>query len=264
MINSADKYTIADIFMVDSQVKYVIPKFQREYIWNKDNWDDLLSDITEDDSAHFVGSIICINPGTDTLRPELEIIDGQQRLTTVSLLLCAIYKLLKSQDIESDDDLKLIKWKLIQRRGENSIRLELSRQNNNFKDYQSILDEAGIKEFGDHASNKGNRRIYKCYRYFLNRLEEYNTEDLLNLLAKVDRILLVKIEVNSHSDAFMLFESLNNRGIPLSAIDLIKNKMLAELEKKEIMPVEEAFTRWNKIINNLPDYVIQERFLRQH
>ena len=74
----------------------------------------------------------------------------------------------------------------------------------------------------------------------------------------------MKIEVDSHSDAFMLFESLNNRGVPLSAIDLIKNKVLAELESREILSAEDAFDKWNIIINNLPDYSDQERFLRQY
>lgn len=61
----------------------------------------------------------------------------------------------------------------------------------------------------------------------------------------------------------MLFESLNDRGVPLSAIDLIKNKMLGALEGKE-GSVEKAFDRWNLIIANLPDYHVQERFLRQY
>ncbi len=93
MINSANKYTLADIFAVDNQLKYVIPKFQREYTWNRDNWEELINDITESDGVHFIGSIICINLATDTFSPELEVIDGQQRLTTISLLFCAIYKL---------------------------------------------------------------------------------------------------------------------------------------------------------------------------
>ena len=55
MINSANKYTLADIFMVDNQLKYVIPKFQREYTWNRDNWEELINDIIESDGSHFIG-----------------------------------------------------------------------------------------------------------------------------------------------------------------------------------------------------------------
>lgn len=268
MINNANRYSIAQIFGVDGQVKYIIPKFQREYTWNKDNWEELINDIQDSDGNHFIGSIICIqNPGTDTYNPELELIDGQQRLTTISLLFCAIYKLLKSKAPNDDDDIRSeltnLKWKLIQRRT-NNLKLELSRQNNNFNDYKSILSEIEIIEFANHANNKGNRKIFKCFRYFCNKLEEKTVEDLIELIEKINNTLLVKIEVDSHSDAFMLFESLNNRGVPLSAIDLIKNKILAKLENEEDLPADDAFDKWNIIINNLPDYSIQERFLRQY
>lgn len=254
--------------MVDSHVKYIIPKFQREYIWNKDNWEELINDIQESEGNHFIGSIICIKiPGTDIYKPELELIDGQQRLTTISLLFCSIYELLKNNTQEDNDELKSelanLKWKLIQRRT-NHLKLELSRQNNNFNDYKSVLSEIGIIDFSDHANNRGNRKIYKCFRYFCSKLEEKKVDELISLMEKINNTLLVKIEVDSHSDAFMLFESLNNRGVPLSAIDLIKNKILAELETKKILSAEVAFDKWNIIINNLPDYSIQERFLRQY
>ena len=98
MINNANKYSLSEIFAPDNKTKYVIPKFQREYIWNKDNWEELLNDILESDGNHFIGSIICIiNKGSDTFNPELELIDGQQRLTTVSLMFSAIYKLLQEK-----------------------------------------------------------------------------------------------------------------------------------------------------------------------
>lgn len=268
MINNANRYSIAQIFEVDGQVKYIIPKFQREYTWNKDNWEELINDIQDSDGNHFVGSIICIqNPGTDTYNPELELIDGQQRLTTISLLFCAIYKLLKTKTASDDDDIRSelvnLKWKLIQRRT-NNLKLELSRQNNNFNDYKSVLSEIEIIEFANHANNKGNRKIFKCFRYFCNKLEGKTVEELIELIEKINNTLLVKIEVDSHSDAFMLFESLNNRGVPLSAIDLIKNKILAKLENEESLPADDAFDKWNIITSNLPDYSIQERFLRQY
>jgi len=268
MINNANKYAIADIFSVDSKIKYVIPKFQREYTWNKDNWEELINDITESDGSHFIGSIICIkNPEADAYNPELELIDGQQRLTTISLLFCAMFKVLKDKMPTDNDEyiyhLASLKGKLINRNG-GEIKLELSRQNNNFNDYKSVLAEIGAKDFNDHSNNKGNRRIYKCFRFFLSKIEDKSAEDIVKFIEKINGTLLVKIEVDSHSDAFMLFESLNNRGVPLSAIDLIKNKILSELESSDVMSAEDAFDKWNLIINNLPDYSIQERFLRQY
>ncbi len=268
MITSANKYTIADIFSIDKQIKYIIPKYQREFTWTKEDWEDLLNDIDESDGSHFIGSIICINKGVDVLQvAELEVVDGQQRLSTISLLYCAIYSLLKNSNLEEDEDLKNELWnlksRLIQKQNKSELKLELSHQNNNFSDYQAVLTEIGILDFSDNTQNRGNRRIFKAFRYFIERLEKLDKPRLVDLLTKINNTLLVKIEVSSHSDAFMLFESLNNRGVPLSAIDLIKNKMLAELEKKDKMSIDTAFSKWNTIINNLPDYPIQERFLRQ-
>jgi hypothetical protein len=81
--------------------------------------------------------------------------------------------------------------------------------------------------------------------------------------ARVCVAILVKIEVPSHSDAFMLFESINNRGIPLSAIDIIKNNLLAELDKRPDYGIDRAFDEWKDLIDLLPDPAVQERFLRQ-
>ena len=98
MIHSASKFYISQIFDDDNNIKYIIPKYQRDYIWGKDNWNDLLDDIEEASDSHFIGSIICINKGAAHY-PVLEVVDGQQRLTTISLIYCAIYKLLTQNHI---------------------------------------------------------------------------------------------------------------------------------------------------------------------
>ncbi|WP_295587517.1 HNH endonuclease family protein [uncultured Lamprocystis sp.] len=84
-------------------------------------------------------------------------------------------------------------------------------------------------------------------------------------LDKVSQACLVKIEVASHADAYILFESLNNRGMPLTAIDLIKNKLLARLETTEPGKVDHYFDVWNTLLGYLgDDYSIQERFFRHY
>ena len=84
-------------------------------------------------------------------------------------------------------------------------------------------------------------------------------------LDKVSQACLVKIEVASHADAYTLFESLNNRGMPLTAIDLIKNKLLARLETTEPGKVDHYFDVWNKLLGYLgDDYSVQERFFRHY
>lgn len=269
MINSANKYSVSNIFPPENPIKYIIPKYQREYAWVKENWDELLDDIDEDEGDHFIGSIICIYKGIETSKQftRYEIIDGQQRLATISLLYAAIYKLLKDKDDGTDEDLKNELWnlklRLIQKSSNTETKIELSSQNNNFPDYKSILKEIGIVQYDNNILNKGNRKIYKAYRHFLTRLVDYTKENLIVLLNKINNVTVVRIEVDSASDAFMLFESLNNRGIPLTAIDLIKNKLLSEVERNG-GSIEDAFSRWKAVIDCLlDDYTIQERFLRQ-
>ena len=270
MIQTVNKYPISAIFGIDEKVQYSIPKFQREYTWRKEDWENLVNDILEEEN-HFLGSIICINKGGDVLDPitPLEVIDGQQRLTTLSLLYAAIYNRLQIENRE-DEEFKNekinLKYRLIHKNKNSECKISLSYQNNNFQDYRAILKEIGILNLNaDKLPNLGNRRIYRAYSYFVDTFKDYTYEKLLDFLNKVNSALLVKIEVNSHSDAFTLFESLNNRGVPLSAIDLIKNKILGELDKKKIKSLDESFDVWKKIIENLgEDYSIQERFLRQY
>lgn len=92
MIKSVHDYQIDDVFKKDAGFCYVIPKYQREYTWGQYQWKDLYDDICENDNGYFIGSIICIDNSSDAFQTkELEVVDGQQRLTTLCLLLTAIY-----------------------------------------------------------------------------------------------------------------------------------------------------------------------------
>lgn len=270
MINSANHYSISDILKSDSDVKYITPKYQREYIWGRNDWENLFDDIWYNDSGHFLGSIICINRSDDALRiQELEIVDGQQRLITLSLFYAAIYRWLNDQSDLSEElrhELYNLKHRLVLKSNNSRIKVSPSYQRQNYEDYCAALKEAGIIEETNVPRNAGNRRIYKTFNYFLNRLREtFELSNVQRLLDKVSQACVVKIEVSTHSDAFTLFESLNNRGVPLSAMDLIKNKLLAVLEKNKVGNIDDNFRKWNRLLDNLSeDYSIQERYLRQY
>jgi hypothetical protein len=147
----------------------------------------------------------------------------------------------------------------------NQWRFEPSEQMQNKADFQRILSELFPKlvTAPKGLANFGNRRIAKAYKYFRERLAPLTISQAMALLEKLKSAILVKIEVQSHSDAFMLFESINNRGIPLSAIDIIKNNLLAELDKRPDYGIDRAFDEWKDLIDLLPDSAVQERFLRQ-
>lgn len=268
MIQDVKAFPVSFYFNPDGKTSFFIPKYQREYVWGGSNWDALFNDLDESPSGHFLGSIICVNTQQDGMASgRLELIDGQQRFTTISLLFCALYDKLKSNP-DPDDDFNVEMINLKNRifiKADNQWRFEPSEQMQNKADFQKVLSDLFPKlvTVPKGLANFGNRRIAKAYKYFRERLLPLNIDQALALLEKLKSSILVKIEVQSHSDAFMLFESINNRGIPLSAIDIIKNNLLAELDKRPDYGIDRAFDEWKDLIDLLPDPVVQERFLRQ-
>lgn len=276
MIKSVFNYPVSTLLDIEAGVVYAIPRYQREYTWGKWQWDSLFEDLLENDLNYYLGSIICINQTTDALAlQQLELVDGQQRMTTLSLLLAAIYASYNQQGIELSMEQQIelynLKNKLVLKKQPDQPRLIPQVQNANQQDYLAVLKEAGILKEAEWVANAGNRRVFRAFRHFLMRIEEYVSESddalqaLSALLDKVNAATLVKIEVASHSDAYTLFESLNNRGVPLTAIDLMKNKLLAKLEQVEPGSIDKSFVSWTKVIEALgDDYGVQERFFRQY
>ncbi len=268
MISSVQDYPVSHYFNPDGEQRFFIPKYQREYVWGWGNWEALFNDLEDSPKGHFLGSIICVNSQKDALAgSRLELIDGQQRFTTISLLFCALYKTLKAQP-EPDDELTVELVNLKNRiflKGKKDWRFEPSEQAQNRADFQKILSELFPQQVAQPKNLRyfGNRRIAKAYVYFVERLQGKTAEEAQALLEKLKAAILVKIEVPNHSDAFVLFETINNRGIPLSAIDIIKNNLLAELDKRPDYGIDRAFDEWKDLIDRLPDPAVQERFLRQ-
>jgi uncharacterized protein with ParB-like and HNH nuclease domain len=87
---------------------------------------------------------------------------------------------------------------------------------------------------------------------------------LNELLEKINRLVFIHIAVGTQADAFVLFETLNNRGVDLSPIDIIKNSLLAEMEKQKKQNIDDSFLRWQELMDLIPDFESQLRFLRQY
>jgi uncharacterized protein with ParB-like and HNH nuclease domain len=267
-----------------------VPKYQREYSWGRKEWEQLLLDIEENDPGYFMGSLICVKDGPDPVPGDeliYEVVDGQQRLTTLSLLLMALHANLTDalagytfEDAEDEEDTKAIfaslKAKLLKRKKEPRageagsfavgkhtyfLRVQPSAQNHNLEDYRFVLSETELLERQIKPKYYGVRSIHKAFVYFRENLPK-TVPELSALARKINQLTFVQIIVGSQSDAFTLFESLNNRGVPLSAIDIIKNKLLAEMERQHNVDIDESFDRWQEIIAALPDVGDQERFLR--
>jgi uncharacterized protein with ParB-like and HNH nuclease domain len=229
MIKSANQYPISQIFDIEKSVVYSIPKYQREYTWNKNQWDELFDDLYDNNNGYYLGSIICLNNAHDALTIQnLEIIDGQQRLTTLMLLFMALYDGLSIYQNTLDDDQKVelinLKNKIILKSDKKTIRLKLQDQNKNNEDFLGILKKTKIINEGLEPKNAGNRRIYHAFEHFRSRIEKLagdpaeRVKTLIEYFGRINSACIVKIEVESYADAFIMFESLNNRGTPLSSI----------------------------------------------
>lgn len=276
MIKSANQYPVHNLFSHNGNVLYKVPPYQREYSWHKPQWEDLFEDLIDAEGPHFLGTIITLDQTTDTLAENiLQVVDGQQRLTTLTLLLAAVYSVLKENIDELDEDTRTDVanlGRLLVLKGGGQTRVTPQKQGHNLSDYLKVLEEAGLPVEGERKPYYPSRKIAKCYQHFRSAIQKLaeseevtEPEAALRVYEAAIHAVIVKIEVDSHADAFVLFESLNNRGMPLSPVDLIKNHLLAESEKKHVMNVDQAFKHWNDMLTSLGDsYSTQERFLRHY
>lgn len=273
MIKGAEQYPVHILLSHDGRAVYRIPHYQREYSWTKMQWEELFADLIEAEGAHFLGTIITLDQTRDALQENvLSVIDGQQRLTTLSLILAAVLAVLAEHREELDEDARadlLNLGRMLVSKAHGTPRISLQTQGTNNLDYVTVLAVAGLPIEGDRQPYFSARRISKCFVFFRDAIQRLAETENLTEVAAAERVrdavlraVLVKIEVESSADAFVLFESLNNRGLPLSPVDLIKTQLLAESEKKGVS-AEDAFARWNEMLTRLGDSsAIHERFLR--
>ena len=273
---NVNKYPVSQVFDPESKVIFEIPKYQREYPWGTREWKALFDDLVENDFGYFLGSIICINSATDSINaPKFEVVDGQQRLTTLSLFLAALYTSLTMHkellDEDQQSDILQLKRKLVLKKTKSDIRVVPQVQGSNRDDYLGLLAKIGIIPKRPMPNFAGLRRIVKAYNYFLKRITALLEENsdviscMFRILDKVNSAILVIIEVSNHADAYTLFESLNNRGTPLTSVDLIKNLLLSRLDISGEENLDYYFSRWTEILGDLGDeYSDQERFFRQN
>lgn len=260
---------------------YDIPRYQREYTWNQRDWANLYDDITQNDAGYFLGSFIVVNGTVNSKMDTIhyEVIDGQQRLTTLSLLLAALYtRIMEHKDSIDDDmmldDIRPLRNRLILKSDKSMTRVIPQVQNHNLEDYRWILKEhIGLDAVIQKPKFLGLRKMSKAFNYFYDRLgEDVGGRDgiecvrcLLDICRLVCSAVVVQITVDSHADAYTLFASLNNRGVPLSAVDLIKNMLLGKVAGVDDGQLDYYFERWQEVLHNLgDDYKTQERFFRQN
>src|SRR5690606_28357500 len=223
----ANEQRIVD-FLRKSDVQFVIPVYQRNYDWTEIEVKQLLNDIiaveNENWGTHFIRSIVYIHEGiysTSSVQ-ELVAIDGQQRLTTISILYVALYRFAKENGLEDTD--RLYNSFLINQYARHEAnRLKLKQTDKNAMAFKAILN--GNEKQIDTFSN-----ILENYNYFRRVIDENNFDLILRGL---DRLIFVNVSLErGKDDPQRIFESLNSTGLELSQSDLIRNFILMDLEPK--------------------------------
>ena len=240
MKNIFDTKTTSFQELIGNAKKYKIPEFQRDFSWKEENWEDLWKDLIdlyeEKEEQHYMGAIVLQNTSD---KKTFIVVDGQQRITTLSLFIIAIAKHIKElieRNINVGENEERLEKILDTYTGEKSLsdlyrksKLTLNENNDSF--YQSRILE--FKEPDSYAKLRDSEKlIYDTYKYFYKKIKDYFTtisgEKLGEFLEKtLDGLIFIQITVDDDISAYTVFETLNARGVELTTTDLLKNYLFA-------------------------------------
>ena len=232
---------------------FVVPDYQREYVWKEDDEvEQFLQDIdneVESGQSYFIGSIIIVKNNNG----KYDVIDGQQRLTTIVLSLCAIRDLLSQIELNESQDKILSKIKSLLyeydlETGKDNVRLELQ-----YPESKDFLDSLITNTNFNEETTPSIIRMQEAYKtirtFYSDKIStlgiDKTIEDIRYFLTKVE---LVKILSENLSSALKIFETINQRGAGLNAMDLIKNLLFSNVIESKFDRIKDI---WKKIGENL-------------
>ncbi len=223
--------TKVEDFLSSNKTQFVIPVYQRNYDWSTSQCKQLLDDILEVGTskkmdAHFIGSVVYVHDDvyTSSRIKELTIIDGQQRLTTLTLIYLALYRLGITMNDEGLVN-EISETYLINKFAPEEEKLKLRPTENNDKAIKYLLRGDSEEEY------EGFSKVIDNFNYFLGRITEENYDFVLNGLSK---LMFVEISLDREKDdPQRIFESLNSTGLELSQADLIRNYILMGLKRRD-------------------------------
>jgi uncharacterized protein with ParB-like and HNH nuclease domain len=238
----ATKTEIQDI--IEGTKQYVVPLFQRRYIWEQKHWQMLWDDLwglyeTESSRPHFMGSMVTI---PETLSPQgvtkFLLIDGQQRLTTIFILFCALRDYAK----KLNDSLlaEEIEYKMLVNKFEKDL--------NYYKLLPTQEDRPAFQKIIHQELFSDVREISKCYHFFEHQISknQVNVRKIKQIIC--NQLSIVSVVLSSDDDPHLVFESLNFKGKSLTQADLIRNYFFMRIDirdqdliyKKYWLPMQET------------------------
>jgi uncharacterized protein with ParB-like and HNH nuclease domain len=255
---SANEDTIESV--LSRNYRYTVPDYQRQYSWGEEQWRALWEDLQalEDGQTHFLGSVVVIerSEGLNEL-DRLEVVDGQQRLATILTMLSVMRQKYLDEGEESQADAirdeYLFEQDLDQREYQN---LSLSRYDND--SFASILDCS----FGQ----VDNENLNEALEFYGSRIHSLTVDETDTLRKKLlSSITLVTIECDEEQSAFRLFETLNERGLELSSVDLMKNHVFSLAAQDDDVDYDDIQESWQTTVDNtVPNLNKPSRFFRHY
>lgn len=231
---------------------YVVPEYQREYVWTETEITQLLEDVYEEfdfnlNKEYFIGSTVVFK-NEDGL---YELIDGQQRTTSIFLIICAFKKVYINRGIDIDTIERMIKDKTVNALGDSVNRYKLELQ---YRDSSNILSKIADNVDRPQSLIGSADRLFNAYETsitFLNERFKNQTDhtDLKKFFVYLYRKLkFIQIETPEINDALKIFETINERGVGLNPMDLLKNLLFRQVERNEFNSLK---TKWQTLIQLL-------------
>lgn len=230
---------------------FEVPPFQRDYSWDREEWEDLWLDLIsiDEEGDHYMGYVV-LQETKESKR--FLIIDGQQRIATISILIIAAVKLL--QDRGDEERSELLRNTYLSYKEPTSLihKTKLSLNRNNDYVYTSQLLQLQIPQF-TAGLKPSEKRLIGAFRYFTSELTKYfknaKTEAIAAFISrKVDeKLFFTSIIVGDDIDAYKVFETLNARGVKLSTADLLKNYLFSKVFSRAEGEVESLEKKWYRI-----------------
>lgn len=252
---SANQYGINQLFgnnLLD------IPRNQRRYVWSETNWNDLLTDIEfivdkSTSPKHFIGSIVLRKEDSVNGLDKYSIIDGQQRTITIILLLLALIRIFKENNLKSDVEGTQQFLYVMDRKGNKYLVLH----NDAYIDIEDLANEILKAEnkcsldqiFNNCLLSVKSKRLKAAFLYFYNHLKQKETSEGVDKLIQFRDSLLdtnyIRIDTDTEEDAYTVFEILNARGQSLEPYELLKNYIMRYIHPKEM--VDDVKQKWGII-----------------
>jgi len=260
--------------LMGNGLRYEIPKFQRDYTWDSEQWDDLWQDIklllSNEENEHYMGYLVLQTSDNKNFI----VIDGQQRLTTLSIIILATLKCLKElAENGIDSDKNILRKDNLQNSYIGYInpvtlisnnKLKLNRNSDDYYKQHLVL----LRDLPLRKTSTSEKHMRECQIWYYERIRKEfdNGEKLAAFIDEiVDKLFFTVIEVTDQINAFKVFETLNARGVQLSASDLLKNYLFSVVDetKPHISEIEELENIWVSIVGKLGEQKFED-YLRYY